>query len=440
MPQDLSILKDFRKLLAFGSGVGLEIGPRDLEVAVTRVRPNRIQVLGRASIENYAARPAAEWGAEYAQFLKTSGAERLSATVLLPRRDVIVRQIALPGVAAKDIEGAIRFQLDMLHPYGENEVVWGWSPLQYGGVLVGIALRSTVERYASLFAEAGVAARSFTFSAAAIHSGIRFDGTGLANGGFVALSRSAGGAVEVYGESPSRPLFSAEFDLAPQRATMLALSELRLAADTVPKTLADMLPVPYANPVENDLSRNALPYATALSGACPRFAPAANLLPPEFRRFNSRAVFVPTMVLAALLLLVAGSMAVYASWAEKHYLRQIDSEIARLEPLHKRADSLDKETERTRARAQLLDQFRKQTRMDLDALNELTHLVEPPAWSNNIDLTRDSVRIGGEAPQTAPLLKILDASPFFEKTEIQMATPRANGEAFQIRTNRRRGK
>ena len=440
MPLDSTISKDFRKLFAFGSGVGLEIGATDLEIAITRVRPNKIQVLGRLSIENYASRPAAEWGAEYTRFLKTAGVERLSATVLLPRREVIVRQIALPGVAAKDIEGAIRFQLDTLHPYGENDVVWGWSPLAYGGVLVGIALRSAIERYVALFVEADIAVRSFTFSAAAVHAAIRLNGGGHAGEGFVALSRSAAGAVEVYGESPSRPLFSAEFDLAPQRATMLALSELRLAADTAPRALEEMLPKPDVNPVQNDISRNALPYATALSGACPRFAPAANVLPPEYRRFNSRAVFIPTVVLAALLLLVAGSMAVYASWSEKQYLKQIHAEIAKLEPLHRRADSLDKETALARARAQLLDQFRKQTRMDLDALNELTHLLEPPAWSNNIDLARDTVRIAGETPQTAPLLKILDASPFFEKTEIQMSAPRANGETFQIRTSRRKGK
>ena len=65
--------KDFRKLLAFGSGVGIEIGATDLEVAATRVRPTGIQVLGRLTLENYAQRPAAEWGAEYARFLKTAG-------------------------------------------------------------------------------------------------------------------------------------------------------------------------------------------------------------------------------------------------------------------------------------------------------------------------------------------------------------------------------
>ncbi len=440
MPLDFAISKDFRKLLAFGSGVGVEIGATDLEVAVTRVRPNKVHVLGRLTIENYAARAAAEWGAEYARFLKASGAERLSATVLLPRREVIVRQLALPGVATGDIEGAIRFQLDTLHPYGEDDVVWGWSPLGYGGVLAGIVLRSTIERYVGMFVEAGVAVRSFTFSAAAVHAAIRLNGAAHLREGFVALSRSAMGAVEVYGESPARPLFSAEFELAPERAAMLALSELRLTPDTATRTLEEMLPVPDLNPVQNDLSRNALPYATALSGACPRFAPSANVLPPEYRRFNSRAVFVPTMVLAALLLLGAGSMVAYASWSEKQYLQQNSAAIARLEPLRKRSDVLDKEFERTRARAQLLDQFRKQTRMDLDALNELTHLLEPPAWSNSIDLQRDSVRISGSAPQTAPLVKILDASPFFEKTETQMSAARASGESFQLRTSRRRGK
>src|SRR5215831_12657648 len=174
IPKDLS--KDLRKLLAFGSGVGIEIGATALEVVAARVRPAKIEVAGRLKIENYADRPAAEWGAEYASFLKSLGMGHLSATVLLPRREVIVRHLALPGVAPKDVEGAIRFQIDTLHPYGEEEVVWGWSRLAFGAVLVGIARRETIERYRALLTEAGVAVASFTFSAAAVHAAIRLNG------------------------------------------------------------------------------------------------------------------------------------------------------------------------------------------------------------------------------------------------------------------------
>ncbi len=453
MPFEIPISQDLRKLLAFGSGVGIEIGATDLEVVAARVRPSRIHVLGRLSIENFATRPAAEWGSEYSRFLKSLGIGYISATVLLPRREVIVRQMALAGVANKDVESAIRFQLDTLHPYGDEDVTWGWSLLGPGAVMVGIVRRATVERYVEVFSEAGIAASSFTFAAAAVHAAIRLNGAdnrgvagngvagnhgGNGSAGFIALSRSPEGAVEVYGESAARPVFSAEFDLAPQRAVVLALSELRLPPETAPRKLEDVLPKPDVNPVENDLSRNALPYATALAGACPRLAPAANVLPPEHRRFSSRAVFIPTIVLAAVLLLVVGATAGYSVWSDRQYLRKLNAEIARWEPPARRAAALDRETDRLRARARLLDQFRKQTQTDLDTLNELTRLVEPPAWTNMIDITRDSVRLGGEAPRVAPLVKILDSSPFFEGTETLQGGRTGAGESFQFRTNRRK--
>ncbi len=441
MPQEIQIFKDMRKLLAFGSGVGIEIGAADLTIVVARVRPNGVRVPGRLVIENYATRPAAEWGAEYARFLKSAGAEHVSATVLLPRREVIVRQVALPGVARKDIESALNFQLDTLHPYGEDEIVWAWSPLAFGSALVGIVRRQVVDKYATLFAEAGIAVASFTFAAAAVHAAIRTDvGAARPREGFVAIARGANGGVEVYGESPARPVYSAEFEMAPERAASLALSELRLPPDTEPKALDEMLPRPQVNPVENDLSRNARPYATALAGACPRLAPAANVLPPEHRRYTSRAVFIPSIVLAVLAVLVGGSMAMYGSWSQKQYLQRIQAEIAGLEPTRKRADTLERQAQQARERAQVLDNFRQQTRKDLEALKELTRLVEPPAWTAATLLSRGEVRLTGEAPQTSALVNILDKSPFFERTEILVSGPTAKGESFQIRTSRRSGK
>jgi Tfp pilus assembly protein PilN len=441
MPLPSPISKDVRRLLAFGSGVGVEIAGADLEVVAARVRPARISVLGRLTIPNYAGRPAAEWGAEYSQFLKSLGASHLSATVLLPRREVIVRQVTLAGVAPKDIESAIRFQLDTLHPYGDDEVSCGWSALPYGAVLVGIVRRSTVDRYHQLFTEAGIAVSSFTFSAAAVHAAIRLNGA-ASGAGFIALSRSAAGAVEVYGESQSRPVFSAEFDLAPERATVLALSELRLPPDTTPLKLEAVLPKPDVNPVTNDLSRNALPYATALAGACPRFAPSANVLPREHRRLSSRTAFIPTIVLAALVLLSAVGVTVYSSYADRKYLRKLEAEIAQFEPQAQRVSTVDRQMSEMQARARALDQFRQQTRRDLDALNEITRLVEPPAWISSTSLTRDTVRITGEAPQAPPLLKILDSSPLFEGStpdQIQRSQSGA-GEIFIIHMNRRAGK
>lgn len=439
-----SISKDFRKLLAFGAGVGIEIGAAGLEVAAARVRPSSIHVLGRTTIHGFGSRPAAEWGMEYARFLKSIGLKHVSATVLLPRREVIVRQIALPGVAAKDAESAIRFQLDTLHPYGDEDVCWGWSRVKFndgpvGSALLGIVRRSTVERYVELFSEAGISVSSFTFSAAAVHAAVRLNGH-KSGEGFVALSHTASGSVEAYGESAARPVFSAEFDLAPQRAALLALSELRLPPETAPRTLEEILPKPAVNPVENDLSRNALPYAAALAGACPRFAPSANVLPPEHRQFSSRAMLIPSLVLAAAVLLLAGGLSLYSTYADRKYLAGLNAQIAKLGPKAQRAADLDREYDRLRARVRLLDHYRDQTRNDLEALNEITRLLTPPVWTNSVDLRRDSVHINGEGPQAAPLIKILDSSPLFENTVPDSANPAPGGagELFQIHTSRRK--
>jgi Tfp pilus assembly protein PilN len=89
------------------------------------------------------------------------------------------------------------------------------------------------------------------------------------------------------------------------------------------------------------------------------------------------------------------------------------------------------------ARALLLDEFRSRTRSDLDAINELSRLLPPPAWANTIDLSRDGVTIMGEADQAAPLLKMLDASPLFHNSEFNGISKVQNAEIFRLRTQRR---
>jgi hypothetical protein len=211
---------------------------------------------------------------------------------------------------------------------------------------------------------------------------------------------------------------------------------LRLPPGTAPMALDQVMPQPAVNPVENDLSRQPLPYAAALAGACPWLAPAVNVLPAEHRRSSSRAAYVPPLALGVLLLLAAAGLLAYSRYGDGRYLREVNAEIARLEPAAARAAAIQLETTRTRARTQLLDRFRNQTRADLESLKELTRLVEPPAWTSSIDITRDTVRLSGEAPQAAPLLKVLDSSPLFENSVLDMAPRGGGGELFQIHASR----
>jgi len=427
-----------RRLRAFGTGAGIQILGLDLEVAVARARPMGVEVLARTAIPRFRERPAAQWGAEYSALLDKLGTPHLTATVLLPKPEVVVRHILLRGVEHKDLEAAITFQLDGINPYGDREVLFGWSPLADGAVLVGIALRETIDRYLELFTAAGIATGCFTFAAAAIHGAIRLSVPPPRE--FVAISPGSGSSVYVYGESPARPVFSAEFDLPPARAAAVAIAELRLDPATEALPLENLFPAPRVNPVENDLARNPLPYAAALASACPRLAPAANLLPPERRESASRGIFIPTAAAAALLLIVLIAALAWPGYAERQYLGNLDSAIARLRPQAARAAALDQQIAQMRARARLLDDFRARTRADLDVINELTRLLPSPVWANTVELSRDAVMVSGEADQAAPLLKLLDDSPLFQNTEFNGISKAQNAENFRLRTQRRPGK
>lgn len=427
----------FRKWLAFGEGVAIEIDGDSLNILATRVRPHGAGVIATHRIERIGERPAGDWGDEYAAFLRKHGLHREAALVLLPRRELIVRTVNLPGVPDKDLAAAMQYQLEGLHPYAEEEAHAAWARL--GGsstVVTAIARWDRIEHWSVLFAEAGVALSGFTFSAACLWFALRCLRVPPGEG-FLAL-HSRDGVLEAYGESPAQPLFSAVLDAADERAVSLAIGQLRLPPETEPQPMARLLPAPLTAPDGFDLDAAALLYAASLAAACPHLALNANLLPAARRVSSSRLRYVPTAALAGLLLIAAGLLAAQQPYEDSRYLKLVNAEIAKAERRAARAHELDQSIATARARIDMLDEFRRRSIADADALRELTSLLAPPAWAQSVHLTRTQATIGGEAETAAPLLKAIDASPLFRNSEFVQAMGRSGGggETFTIRTQR----
>jgi hypothetical protein len=432
---------DLRKWLAFGTGVGIEVRGEELQVTVVRVRPSETGVLGSATVTDFRTRPAAEWGSELNAFLKQLGVAHIAATVLLPRSDVIVRQVSLPGVSNRDLAPAVQLQIDSLHPFADEEVHYTHARLGKGpSVLVGIARRDAIVSYSALFAEAGTKIASFTFSAAVLYSSMRLI-TPAPEGGFVALHEH-GDEFEVYGESEARPVFSASLPVAGARALALATSELRLDPATEPRRFVDVLPAPVLFPANHDpatpeFESNALAYAAALSGACPWLVLEGNLLPLEQRRASSRVRLIPTFALASLLLILTGALAAHSSYADSRYLALLQHQIRSFEPQARRVEAIDRDVAGARARSQAIDDFRRRAKLDMDALAEVTKLVPPPGWVTSLDLDRSTIQLAGEAEQADAFVKSFDSSPYFERSEFTMPITRGSvGDLFRMRAAR----
>lgn len=434
-----------RRLLRFGTGAGIVVGERDLQVCLARVRPNCARVVATHLIEDFRNRPASEWGAEYAAFLKQHGASHLAALILLPRHEVIVRSVRLPGVSDEDAPAAIRFQLDSLHPFQDEDVV---SDFQRAGrsdtFIVALAPRRRVDYYTALFAEAGIKLAGLTFSGGAVFPSSRLFSPSGASGRLAVTGLLAGqeSPVEIYGESEAHPLFSAAFDLPSGRAASLAAAEMRLEPGQEPCDLIDLLPSWQSAPESFDFSdagrsRFAPLWATALAAACPHLGAPINLLPAELRTVSSRAAYVPTAVLSVVLALLLVALFAYHSFLDRRYSALLDAEIARLSPRASQVEKLDRRIADSSLRIQQIDQFRRRTRAHLDIVLELTQMLPPPAYLISLQISPKEVVLSGETEQADTLLKTLDASPRFTSSEFTMPLSRSGtGEVFRIRTLR----
>jgi Tfp pilus assembly protein PilN len=427
----------WNRLLIFGTAAAIELGERDLQAVIVRARPGGAFVTAKTTIADFRTRSPKEWGSEYHKWLRGNGERNLSSVIVLPRHEAIVRVVAMPGVAKKDIANAIGYQVDALHPYGDEEVAFGWSSLSEtnpaaGNVLLGMMRRTTLDTYMRLFQEAGIPSSGFTFSASALHAALNLYGRPPAE--FLAYTEDEAGVVEVYGQSAARPVFSAEFHLPPARALALARAELRLpASSTAPEPLTSILPRP-----KSPGGFPALAFAGALAQIGTWRRPYANLLPTEQRTVRSRARFIPTIVLGTALAVAGGGWLYYQQMREQQYLDEITSEIRKVQALANQAPVLDKRTEDHRARVKLIDDYRKRGQGFVDVMAELTRLLPPPIWTQSVEITQDTVTISGEAENAATLLKILDASPLFRNSELMMGVVRVQqAESFRIRMQRK---
>ena len=453
------MLSQFQRI---GSGCGIEIRGADLHVVAVKSRRAGLSVLGSAKIENFRERPAREWGKEYADFLASCGFAHVSATVSLPREDVIVRQIQLPPMGEKERASAVRYQLDGLHPFAEDEVFHAFAVLDADAkgpspVVVVVAEQKTVIHYADLFEEAGIAVAAFTVSASSLRAALKLRTDRLA-APLLVVNRN-GQDLEIYGESAGRAALSVEFDLAAvpaERALQLAEADLRLdrgetavlvlagepldldAANTLtPASASEVFPVPISAPADFDLSRDLQSLATAVESACPRLGWRANLLPADRRRSDSRLVWIPTAVLAGLLVLLVIGFLLRSTIQNRAYAAVIEQRLAALQDVVNSAESNREQTAEVRERIAVLEGQATRTLEDLRIVSEISTLLPASAWLQSLTINDEGVRLSGETANAAPLLGVLNQARTVQGVAFATSLVRRDDkERFEITAQR----
>ncbi len=457
----------WNRLLTLGAGVGIEIRDGDLVVTLVKSGWRGVTVRGKTVLRDFRRRPASEWGEEYRAFLKGHDFRDLAATLVLPRDEVIIRLLELPAVAGAEWRSAVRYQLDSLHPYGEEEVYSSFAPLGRAragaaaaaagshAVAVVIAARAVVERYADLFGEAGVKLAGVTVAAAAYHGAAKLaQDRGTPRAPFL-VADCHDSKLEIYGESESRPFFSAAFDAATmplEKAVAAAGSELRLPDDNdVPLVAcgaaaagASSAPAekvfgsPLQWPPEFDLQRDLTTFAGALAGACRRWGWRTNLLPAARRSSSARWPLAATAATAACAVLVGLLLLLRGTIQDRRYAAAVEREIRQLEAVEKEVRALEQQAQKLRARRAQIESFRRRTESDASLVAEISRRLPPAVWLTSIEVGPEAVQLAGQAEAAAPLLGLLDSSGALTGAAFVGSIARAeNRENFRIRAARR---
>lgn len=432
-----SKLDTVRRRLIFGTGIGIEVTPQNLNILVVKVSAKGATIMARLLIHNFAERPPRELGAHYKGFLRQHGVAHVGAVVLLPYEYYICRTINLPGVTDRLIPAALRFELDAMNPWDKEKPVHDWVRVgTSSSVLVAVAPRRRVEGYVTLFEQAGIRLSHFTCDAAVLYASIHMLGHSQ-RCSFLAIGEYRGERI-IYGESPSRPLLLAHLDTSVERARSTGVALLQLPPDLEADSITKVVPTPLLSHPGYDPATCLMPYVAALCGANPWFGRTVNLLPTAHRRGKLRAVYVPTCVLATLLVLAVAVLAGLSTITDRYNRWTLQAEIQMIGPLARESADLDRKIASLHRRAHAIDTFRVRSKDDLDALSELTQLLRSPTWLRSFRLTRQSLQLSGEAEQAATLLKIVDDSIQFSGSEFSVPVTRAGTlEGFSVRAKRK---
>ncbi len=453
-------------LIVLGTGAGIEVRGDDLSVVLVKSRWKGVTVAGKTVLHDFRRRATAEWGEEYRQFLKSHQFRDWPAMLALPREEVIVRLVTLPAVSRSELKTAVQYQVDGLHPYGEDNVYYSFAVLDRGRagtaespaqmeITVVIAAKEVVDRYADLFAEAGVKLRGITVAAAAYYGAPRLL-RGQPPAAFL-LADQRNSTFELYGESAARRFFTAAFDahqMPLEKAVAAAAAELRIeevgerrdvpllvcGERTVASPLApeQVLGSPLGAPQEFDLARDATAFVTALAGACPRWGWRTNLLPASRRGSSARWPIALTAATAVAGLLVALVLWLRGPLQDRRYARELEREIKRLETTEKEVRGLERQAQKMRLRRAQLETLRRRPEADLALLTEISRRFPRTVWLNSIEVGEDAVQLVGQADAAAPLLGLVDSSGVLTGASFTGSIQRSeNKEVFRIKAARR---
>jgi Tfp pilus assembly protein PilN len=459
--------------MLYAKCLGILIEADTLRLALVQREFKGVRLLDLLTLKNFRSSPPQELKSAILRFLAKHQAQKARAVLLLPRQEVVLRQLELPAEAAANLPKVVEFQLAGLLPAETPEIVYayhvsksksGSSPL---GLSIYLVPKGTLEdplHWCDL-----LDLRIFRVVPTSVALANLFLGQvpGLKSGSGLIGYRTAQGCEWIFLRqgSPIQAYFQAmeeesDFPAVLEREGERMRSRIGLAEE-VPLDLylagaQDPAGIPadrhfrihsLAQPADfrlllgtlvidrRQLAETLPAIAGALCGLQRRNPVHVDLLPAERQKKHAQWMLIPTYALAAANLLLLILLALRGPLQQSWYASRLEAEVTRLEPEVKKMKRVEERKKDFERRIALLANARRTNERILEALKELSSILPKEAWVMDLTLRNNAIEIYGISDSAATLPQLIDNSPRFRGAEFVAPIARdSNGkEVYRIR-------
>jgi general secretion pathway protein L len=400
-----------------------------------------------------------------AGFVREFGIEPGGVHLCLSRHELLLNRLMLPVAARENLKQVLEYEIERVIPLPRDEVYFDYQVRESGGgeaarlaVLIVSVPRRVVREYVDALEVAGVRPKAIVIAASALGDYTAFC-RGVLDAPLAVLLPSGGDfELALFAERQlvashtlraGTPLTAADLqqmarrDLAevfhaPQMPVELLFATPAngaLANGTAPPTEERLDLFALANgrldaPAEffAQAQPSLLPAVGAALGAVREGVVDINLLPEDSRPGLQEGLFVPILLLVAvvaLAIIYGGSIVVRDEMTRRELAREVEA----LEP--QVAAVKKQEADARKLEEQVATLTADQDRRMVAYLKELTDRIPADAYLSSFRYRNGRIELDGFANRASELIQVLESSPMFRN--VQFTSPTTAGQSGQER-------
>jgi len=461
---DLTTFSKRVRRVDFLDGLGIYVGPEHVSVALVRKRLLRVSLVeSRTFPLAPVSRPEERVQGltqAVAAFVRETKVEPGAVHLCLARQELLLNRLILPMAARENLAQVLEYEIERVIPLPRDEIFYDYQVRESGpgengrlAVLVVSVPRRVVRQYVEALEQAGVRPKSVVVAAAALGDYTAFCRGELAQPVALLVRDGTEGELAVFVERQLVASHALRTGIVPSTAQVNAmvrrdLAEVFYSVEAPVDLLVGVSPngTPALSDGTLDLFALAsgrlqapasffdgaesalLPAVGAALGAVREGVVDINLLPAEHRPGLQEGLFVPLLLVVAIVVLAlvyGGGIIIRDEMTRRalaHQVEELEPQVAAIKK---------QEADVRKFQSQIATLIENQDRRTVQFLKELTDKIPADAYLTTLRYRNNRVEMDGFATKSSDLIQKLEDSPMFRN--VQFTSPITQGQGGQER-------